>query len=224
MLLSMTDVSKSFRGPQGAVRAVRQVSLAIEPGQFVAVRGPSGCGKSTLLLMAGGLLRPEGGTVLVDGQDPYALSPDARAVFRGRHLGFVFQQFHLVPYLSVIDNILAPTLANATEGARDRAEELIERFGLAHRRDHMPGELSSGERQRTALARALLNRPSLILADEPTGNLDRENADIVLGVLVDFARQGGGVLLVTHDPIAAERADLELRMQDGSQVSESAIV
>ncbi len=226
MLLKMTDVSKSYKGPEEIVSAVQAVSLQVDPGQFVAVRGPSGCGKSTLLLMAGGLLRPDRGEILALGQDPYALSPDARARFRARNIGFVFQQFHLVPYLSVIDNILAPTLATNDSAAetRQRAEDLAERFGLAPRRHHLPGELSSGERQRTALARALLNQPKLILADEPTGNLDRDNAEILLNYLADFTRSGGGVLLVTHDPAAAERADLEIRLQDGQRLSESAVV
>jgi putative ABC transport system ATP-binding protein len=221
MLLELTDVSKSYAGPEGAVHALSGVSLSVESGQFVAVRGPSGCGKSPLLLIAGGLLRPDRGTVRVAGENPYDLAADARAAFRARKIGYVFQQFHLVPYLSVLDNVLAPTLAMPSADPRRRALELIERFGLAHRAHHVPGELSSGERQRTALARALLNRPQLILADEPTGNLDRENAAAVLGFLSEFVTQEGcGVLLVTHDPLAAERADTTLHLRDGVQVEE----
>jgi ABC-type lipoprotein export system ATPase subunit len=135
------------------------------------------------------------------------MSADQRAGFRAQHLGFVFQQFHLVPFLSVLDNVLAPALAAAVPDARERAEELVAHFGLQSRRQHVPAELSTGERQRTALARALLNRPKLLLADEPTGNLDRENAGIVLEHLVRFSRAGGAVLLVSHDDHAVKHAD-----------------
>jgi ABC-type lipoprotein export system ATPase subunit len=168
-----------------------------------------------LLLIAGGLLKPDAGQVLLVGQDPYALSPDARARFRAGNIGFVFQQFHLVPYLSVLDNILAPTLARPAENANERATELARRFGLADRQDHTPGELSTGERQRTALARALLHKPQFLLADEPTGNLDEASGKVVLGHLAEFAKAGGAVLLVTHDPRAAEYATRTVRMEGG---------
>jgi ABC-type lipoprotein export system ATPase subunit len=191
------------------------ISLTVAPGEFVAVQGPSGCGKTTLLLAAGGLLQPSSGLVLVNGQDPYALSPEDRARFRAAHLGFVFQQFHLIPYLSVLDNVLAPCIALPPAGAGDRACELIAHFGLEDRALHVPAELSTGERQRVALARALLNRPKLLLADEPTGNLDRDNARIVLGYLAEFAKSGGAVLLVTHDAAAAEFAQRTLRLIEG---------
>jgi ABC-type lipoprotein export system ATPase subunit len=213
--LSITDLNKCYAGPNGAVQAVTGVSLAIAAGEFVAVQGPSGCGKSTLLLAAGGLLRPDGGKVNVAGQDPYALGPEARAVFRAAHIGFVFQQFHLIPYLSVIDNVLAPTMALSSAGARERAVALIGQFGLQDRQDHLPEQLSVGERQRTALARALLNRPELILADEPTGNLDKDNATAVLDALAGYVRTGGAVLLVTHDAAAAARAGRVVRMAPG---------
>jgi len=190
-ILEIRDLVKDYPGPFGAVRALNGVSLQVAAGEFVAIQGPSGCGKSTLLLAAGGLLRPDSGQVRIAGQDPYALSPEERSKFRAGHLGFVFQQFHLIPYLSVLDNVLAPTLALPQRGARARAAELIERFGLQDRRDHVPEKLSIGERQRTALA------------DEPTGNLDRDNANGVLNALAEFAREGGAVLLVTHDTNAA---------------------
>jgi len=216
-MLQINNVTKTYSHSQGPVRAVDDVSLTVDAGAFVAVQGPSGCGKSTLLLMAGGLLGPDSGTVNVDNTDPYGLKPDVRAEFRARRIGFVFQQFHLVPYLTIRENILAPGMAIATPEAdtRSRADELIERFGLADRQHHVPGKLSSGERQRTALARALLNRPSLLLADEPTGNLDHDNADIVLNDLKDFAKEGGAVLLVTHDDRAVSYADSVVRMQAG---------
>src|SRR5947209_10398920 len=165
--------------------------------------------------MAGGLLAPDAGRIVVDGQDLYALSAEARARFRAAHLGFVFQQFHLVPYLSILDNVLTPSLALAVPDAEKRAHELIGRLGLSHRARHVPAELSTGERQRTALARALLNRPKLLLADEPTGNLDRDNAAAVLGYLAELAAAGGAVLLVTHDPAAAAIARIRVSMKEG---------
>jgi ABC-type lipoprotein export system ATPase subunit len=207
-LLELAQIAKTYRaGQPGEVRALTGVDLTLAAGEFVAVQGPSGCGKTTLLLIAGGLLAPTSGRVRLNQEDPYALSADQRASFRAQHLGFVFQQFHLIPYLSVLDNVLAPALAAAVPDARERAEELVARFGLHSRRGHVPGELSTGERQRTALARALLNRPRLLLADEPTGNLDRENAGVVLDHLAAFAREGGAVLLVSHDAQAVQHAD-----------------
>ncbi len=194
------------------------VSLRVEQGQFVAVQGPSGCGKSTLLLIAGGLLSPNSGRVKIDGCDPYELSANERAQFRATKIGFVFQQFHLVPYLSVLDNVLAASIATQRPDALPRARELLKHFGLEHRSDHVPAELSTGERQRTALARALLNRPKLLLADEPTGNLDHENAEIVFRHLVEFARDGA-VLLVTHDTKALEYAQRVERIREGRIVS-----
>ena len=214
-MLEVKDITKTYRGPNGPVQALDGVSIRVERGEFVSVQGPSGCGKTTLLLAAGGLLAGDGGEVRIDGEDPYALGPDARARFRAGKVGFVFQQFHLVPYLSVLDNILSPTLALQSADARQRAMQLIEHFGLADRMHHTPGELSTGERQRTALARALLNGPGLLLADEPTGNLDGDSARDVLDYLAEFARNGGAVLLVTHDDRAAGYAQRTVRLVKG---------
>lgn len=207
MLLDLQDLQKTYHTAKGDVHALDELSLSVDAGQFRAVRGPSGCGKTTLLLIAGGLLAPDAGKVLVAGTNPYDLPPDKRARFRADNVGFVFQQFHLVPYLSVLDNVLAPAMASNLTGARERAEELLGHFGLQSRSHHVPSQLSTGERQRTALARALLNRPKLLLADKPTGNLDDENAVAVLGYLKEFAADGGAVLLVTHDSRAVEYAD-----------------
>jgi len=214
-VLQLQDLAKSYQGSKGVVRAVDGVSLEVGAGEFVAVQGPSGCGKTTLLLAAGGLLQPTSGQVRVDGQDPYALSPGPRAQFRGQRIGFVFQQFHLIPFLSVLDNILTPTLAFRAPGAAERARELIAQFGLQGRAQHVAAELSTGERQRTALARALLNRPKLLLADEPTGNLDNDNGAIVLKYLAEFAKSGGAVLLVTHDAAAVQSAHRAVRLKEG---------
>lgn len=222
MWLSLDRVRKTYLGGDAPVTALADVSLEIDTGMFIAIRGPSGCGKTTLLLTAGTLLAPDSGEVVLGGERPYQMDGDSRAAFRGRQLGFVFQQFHLVPYLSVLDNVLAPTLALADTSAaiapreaRDRAFELLEQFGLADRAGHTPARLSSGERQRCALARALLNRPKMLLADEPTGNLDPDNADSVLAALRDFVTQGGAVLLVTHDDRAAAAADATWWMNRG---------
>jgi ABC-type lipoprotein export system ATPase subunit len=223
MWLRVDQVSKTFHGGDAPVVAIANVSLGLDAGQFLAIRGPSGCGKSTLLLTIGTLLAPDRGEVVLGGEHPYRMTPDKRASFRGECLGFVFQQFHLVPYLSVLDNVLAPTLSLAQgaaavspKDARRRALELLERFGLLDRAGHTPAKLSSGERQRCALARALLNRPKLLLADEPTGNLDTENADTVLTSMREFVTDGGAVLLVTHDDRAAAAADSILWMNRGT--------
>jgi ABC-type lipoprotein export system ATPase subunit len=214
-MLTLNDIRKTFAGPSGQVCAVDGVSLVVKAGEFIAVRGPSGCGKSTLLLAAGALQRPDAGQISVAGQDPYALSSEARARFRAANIGFVFQQFHLVPFLDVLDNVLTPSLALPQPDAPARARKLLEQFGLGPRLRHVPAALSTGEKQRTALARALLNSPKLLLADEPTGNLDEENGRNVLGILADYARNGGAVLLVTHDPKVAGFASRILQMKDG---------
>ena len=214
-MLEFKNVSKIFHGPSGDVQALQNVSLSVSRGELVAIQGPSGCGKTTLLLIAGALLKPGDGEVLVDGKNPYSLPPERRSTFRAEHVGFVFQQFHLIPYLTVLDNVLAPSVVWPQPDSLDRARELIDHFNLQHRIKHVPAELSTGERQRTALARALLNRPKFLLADEPTGNLDGESADTVLEYLSDFAASEGGVLLVTHDQRVTEYAHRSIRMQDG---------
>jgi putative ABC transport system ATP-binding protein len=217
-MLRLEAISRTYHGANGPVRALQEVSLELTPGSFLAVQGPSGCGKTTLLLTAGGLLRPDSGRVVLLDRDIYALSHDERARFRGAHIGFVFQQFHLIPYLSVLDNVCAPALAVPRKDAIARAEQLLEHFGLGHRRHHVPAELSTGERQRTALARALFNQPKVLLADEPTGNLDADNGRRVLEYMAEFAQGGGAVLLVTHDPAAAKFAK-EVRKMDGGRLS-----
>jgi len=214
-VLQLQDVSKTYHRQANDVVGLDGCSLRVRPGEFVSVQGPSGCGKSTLLLVAGALLRPDRGNVSLDGTDPYELPPEARARLRAGTIGFVFQQFHLLPYLSVVDNVLAAALAQPAQDARGRAMELIEHVGLAHRIEHLPGELSTGERQRVALARAMLNRPRMLLADEPTGNLDPASSDVVLKYLADFGEAGGVVLLVTHDQQAAGYATRSLHMADG---------
>lgn len=215
-MLELHDVSKTYRGREKKVAALRNVSLRLERGMLAALQGPSGCGKTTLLLVAGGLLAPDSGQALLNGVDLYDLSTEHRARRRAMNIGFVFQQFHLIPYLTVLENVLAPLLASGGTGAHKYAEELLERFGLTARRYHLPVELSTGEKQRTALARAMMNRPGLILADEPTGNLDAMNAAIVLDALVQFAEGGGAVLMASHDKRAASRGQHVWQMKEGA--------
>lgn len=203
----------------GKVTALNDVSFSVRPGELLAVRGPSGCGKTTLLLTAGGLLHPSAGQITVGGQDPYKLDPERRSELRAKMIGFVFQQFNLIPYLTVRQNILAASLAMPGKNASERANTLIDRFGLTDRVDHIPAQLSTGERQRTALARALLNEPKAIMADEPTGNLDEDNAQTVLGYLSQYVSDGGCVLLVTHDMRAAAHATRTIQMNSGQIVA-----
>jgi putative ABC transport system ATP-binding protein len=217
-MIHFQGVSKIYRTADGPVHALSGVSLEVRQGEFVAVRGPSGCGKSTLLMIAGGLAMPTSGRVVVAGEELPSLSPAARARFRARRIGFVFQLFHLLPYLTVLENVAAAAPANQAAAARGRAAELLEEFHLAHRLRHRPAELSAGERQRVAIARALVNRPQLILADEPTGNLDPDSAAGVLGLLADFHRDGGTVLLVTHQENAACSAQQTILLRDGAIV------
>ena len=205
-ILNCENLRKVFSENGTDVEAVAPINLCTEPGEFVSLFGPSGCGKSTLLLVAGGLLAPTSGNLLVCGHDPYALSVSDRSAFRARHIGFLFQQFHLVPYLGVLDNVLAPTLVGSFPDAEQRARELLEQFQLSHRLTHVPSKLSTGEQQRVALVRAILRNPRILFADEPTGNLDKENSTLVLDYLNDFANDGGTVLMATHDPVALERS------------------
>ena len=214
-MITLSDISKSYRSARGTpVEVLKGMNVDVEPGEFVSVTGPSGCGKSTLLLIAGSLLQPDSGTVVIDGRDFTALGRDDKAHQRAETIGFVFQRFHLLPYLTVRENIIAGGVALKTPGEEvcQRAEELMETLGMAGRANHLPGELSVGEMQRTALARAFLNRPKVILADEPTGNLDPENAEIVLKALSGFAANGGAVLMVTHHPDDAARAQRQIKM------------
>jgi len=198
------------------VTALNDASLCVSSGELLAVNGPSGCGKTTLLLTAAGMLRPDYGSLELDGEtNVYVLPQEQRSRIRAGLIGFVFQQFHLIPYLTVNENIMAPSLNVSIADADQRAHELMEQFGLRERADHVPSQLSTGERQRTALARALFNRPKVIMADEPTGNLDDENAELVLKHLYDFVSKGGSVLLVTHNIRAAEYATRSIRMKDG---------
>jgi ABC-type lipoprotein export system ATPase subunit len=214
-MLILQDLAKMYRTRAREVKALDGVSLRIDQGEFVAVCGSSGSGKTTLLMMMAAMLRPSAGTVRFEERDIYALSVPARARFRAEKIGFVFQMFHLVPYLNVLENVLlAAAVVRRGEG-KAQAEELLQRLGLQQRLGHRPSELSAGEKQRTAIARALLNQPKLILADEPTGNLDPENARCVLRHLQDFQKAGGTVIVATHGPAAQEFATRTIKLREG---------
>jgi len=217
LALEMTGIYKSFSKAQAMVHALSGVCLRVNRGDFVIVRGPSGSGKTTLLLTAGGLLAPDEGRVAVAGCDLYAKTSEERARMRAVSIGFVFQQFHLLPYLTTLENTLVPSLAlGRAEGkVRARARALLADFQLSHRLAYLPGELSTGERQRTALARALLNNPEVLLVDEPTGNLDPENAMIVMDRMAAYVRSGGTVLMVTHSVVAANYAHRIVILEGG---------
>jgi len=201
------QITKIFHTRKGDLKALDEVSLEVGRGQFLVVRGPSGSGKTTLLMALGGMLHPTAGKVIVDGRDIYAMNNRQRAAFRARNVGFVFQMFHLVPYLNVIENVILPVQTGDKLKASAEAENLLERLGLTGRRHHKPAELSAGERQRVAIARAMINRPKIILADEPTGNLDPQNAAEVIEGLAMFHSNGGTIIVVTHGTHADKYAD-----------------
>ena len=218
-MIRCDEVTKIFRKNGSEVTSLDRFTAKVAKGEFVAVRGPSGSGKTTLLLTLGGMQRPSAGSVQLARRDLYALSPAERARLRSSEIGFVFQMFHLVPYLDLLGNVLLACPGKPSAEVRQRAGGLMDELGLADRASHRPGELSAGERQRLAVARALLNRPKLILADEPTGNLDPENAAEVIRHLAEFHRGGGTVVLVTHGAAADAHADRTLRLEQGRLVA-----
>jgi putative ABC transport system ATP-binding protein len=203
--------------PAGTVTAVRDVSLQLRAGDYMAVRGPSGCGKSTLLHMLGCVDTATSGTLLFDGHDVRTLSDAARSLLRLRHIGFVFQRFFLLPMLTAWENVELPQseAGVARVARRQRTAELLDYVGLAGRRDHRPSQLSGGEMQRVAIARALANRPRLLLADEPTGELDQTTGDQIAGLLDRVNADGTALVIVTHDPTLADRARRIVTMRDG---------
>ena len=219
-MFRLENVSKLYRRRQQEIVAFQADSLDIDAGEYVAVVGPSGSGKTTLLSMLGGMLSPDTGKVWLDGQSLYELPVPERTRLRREQIGFVFQTFNLLPYLNAAENVQVPLLLNGTPQAeqRDRAIGLLEQVGLADRIDHKPGELSTGQQQRVALARTLANNPRVILADEPTGNLDPESREAVLSMFDQFVCDGRTIVMVTHDPAAAQRARRRLRLHDGGLV------
>lgn len=220
--LVVESVSKSYPSAGEPLRVLTDASMELNAGQSVAIVGPSGSGKSTLLHILGTLDKPDRGRVQIDGTEPFGLSAKRLAMFRNAKIGFIFQDHHLLPQLTVAENVLIPTLAagRPTEPQRQRANELLHDVGLADRIGHLPSQLSGGERERVAIARSLLLNPSLILADEPTGNLDRRTAETITALLLDLQKQSGAILVtVTHSETLAAAMDRQLTIADGRLVA-----
>lgn len=220
--LAVENLSKDFASHGAPLPILRNVNFTLSAGENLAILGPSGCGKSTLLHIVGGLDRPTAGNVRLGTQDIFDLREDALAKFRNEHIGFIFQDHHLLPQLSVLENVLIPALAfgKPTDEHHKRAVELIQRVGLAGRISHRPAELSGGERQRAGVARAMLLRPKLLLADEPTGNLDRINSDTIGAMLLDMQKSENTMLIVvTHSQQLADRMQRRHSLMDGVLVS-----
>lgn len=217
-ILELSGVTKSYRSPEGVETPVlRGVDLTLASGASLAIAGPSGCGKSTLLNIIGTLDRPASGRVLLGGRDVASLPEAELSDVRSRVVGFVFQMHHLLPQCSILENVLVPTLTGRSpDGAEERARKLLDRVGLGPRLSHRPGQLSGGECQRAAVVRALVNRPQLLLADEPTGSLDRASAESLAQLLAELNREEGVALVyVTHSAELAARAGRVLRLKDG---------
>jgi putative ABC transport system ATP-binding protein len=221
-VIEMSEIRKVYRAGSFEVEALRGVSLTIEPGEYVAIMGPSGSGKSTLMHILGCLDIPTSGSYLLGGEDVGGMDEIDLAEVRNRRIGFVFQQFNLLPSLTAVRNVELPLLYAAMPRIRRRelAQEALDRVGLADRVSHRPGELSGGQQQRVAVARALVSDPQLLLADEPTGNLDSTATGEVLGLFDQLHRQGRTVVLITHEAEVAERAARTIRMRDGQIVSD----
>lgn len=219
MILSTENLTKSYKVGKIEVPALRGVSIAVEPGEFVAIMGQSGCGKSTLLHLLGGLLSPTSGKILIDGEDLARVSDAQRTDIRRRKIGFVFQRFNLFPTLTAEGNLrLAETIHAGRGGAKnsDKRREILRLLKLEDKMHHKPLELSGGEQQRVALARAVVNSPAIILADEPTGNLDTENSEIVLDMFRELNRKfKQTIVMITHNPEAARHCNRIIRMRDG---------
>ena len=216
-MIELSNIRKTYRQGGNDIHALDGIDLRVAPGEFVAIMGPSGSGKSTLLNVLGALDRPDTGRYRLAQDEISALDDDAASDVRNRRIGFVFQSFHLLPRLTVLENVLLPQryARHADPGAAERAVALLERIGLGQRVGHLPGQLSGGQLQRAAIARALLNQPALLLADEPTGNLDSRSAAEVLALLRELHAAGQTVVLVTHDPAIAAAAQRTIHLRDG---------
>ncbi|MCB9070334.1 MAG: ABC transporter ATP-binding protein [Calditrichae bacterium] len=222
-MLSVKHLVKNYQTESQTVEVLRDVSFDISAGESLVITGPSGSGKSTLLHILGTLDSPTSGAVLINGKNPFELADAELAKFRNHTVGFVFQDHHLLPQYSVLENVLLPTLAFPVDShkSRDRATDLIEKVGLSHRINHLPAELSGGERQRVAIARALINAPAIVLCDEPTGNLDHSTADTLANVLFDLHRSEKNILVVvTHSLDLAQRFARKFRILDGKCLEE----
>ncbi len=221
MIIETQDLTKTYKMGDAVVHALRGVNLSVAVGEFVALMGPSGSGKSTMMHLLGCLDTPTSGRYCLEGRDVSTLSKDERARVRNSRIGFIFQTFNLLPRLSALDNIALPLMYGHRSGnARQRAAEALERVGLKHRAQHQPNEMSGGERQRIAIARALVTDPALVLADEPTGNLDSKTGSEIMHLLIELSAEGRTILMVTHDAKVAAHAQRIVEMQDGEIVNE----
>jgi putative ABC transport system ATP-binding protein len=222
-MIRLEEVAKRYRHKNRDLVALTSTTLEITKGEFVAVVGPSGSGKTTLLSTLGGMLAPTSGRVWLDGRSLYDATAQQRAEIRQRRIGFVFQTFNLIPYLSALENVEVPLMLSGSHSLehRHRVAALLARVGLEGRFDHKPSELSVGQQQRVALARTLANDPAVILADEPTGNLDPNTREQVLEFFEELCREGRTVIMVTHDPMAAGRANRTFKLADGTVVADS---
>ncbi len=217
----MRGLRKTYRGAGHELTVLRDINLALQPGDTCAIIGPSGSGKTTLLGLCAGLDDATAGSVRLDGQALELLDQDARAALRNRLVGFVFQNFQLIPTLTAIENVLVPLELRGEEGRRTDAAQLLAQVGLAERLEHYPLQLSGGEQQRVALARAFIHRPKILFADEPTGNLDTETSEPIVEMLFRLNREAGtALMLVTHDPVLARRARRVVKMRGGTIVAE----
>jgi putative ABC transport system ATP-binding protein len=212
-MLELKNITKTYTRGADRFTALDNVSLQVEKGEFTAIVGPSGSGKSTLLHTLGGLIRPDSGQVLYMGKDVYEMSSREANHYRRKNIGFVFQQFHLMPYLTVYENI--KIAGDKAQPSSDKIESLLEKFALIALKDKYPSELSVGEKQRTAFMRAIISNPDILLADEPTGNLDPENSRILMSLIKDFHQSGGSVLLVSHQSETSTYANRIITLRDG---------
>ena len=220
-MIELQSIIKKFRNGEEIVTAINDVSLSIKQNEFVAVMGSSGSGKSTLMNVLGCLDTPSSGTYMLDNKYVASLSDDELSRIRNEHIGFIFQTFHLLPKLDVIENVKLPLRYSeiSTEEANKRALDLIERVGLSHRKHHKPFEMSGGQRQRVAIARALINKPSVILADEPTGNLDSKTSKEIMLLLTELHQSGQTIVMVTHEDDIAKYAQRTIQMKDGKIIN-----
>ena len=224
-ILRLSGVHLKLASQAGEVNILRGVDLSVAPGESVAVVGPSGSGKSTMMMIVAGLERPTQGMVHVAGQDLTALDEDGLALYRRRSIGIVFQAFHLIPTMTALENVAIPLEFAGDRDAWGKAKKALESVGLGHRLTHYPGQMSGGEQQRTALARAVVAEPKLLLADEPTGNLDVATGTGIVDLMFDLrARLGTALVLITHDPGLARRCDRAVRMEDGRLSAHPAIL
>lgn len=221
-MLIAESLTKEYRSGERTLAVLKNVSFAIQPGEFVAITGPSGSGKTTLLGLLAGLDTPSAGRVILDGQEMSRMSEDERARVRSAKVGFVFQSFQLISTLTAAENVQVPLELRGESGAERRASDLLERVGLGERGTHFPMQLSGGEQQRVAIARAFSNRPSILFADEPTGNLDAASGERVIALLEELNRESGStVVIVTHDTTLASRARRQIRLADGVVIEDT---